>query len=1405
MVNPISNQRLELDLLGADGRYAIEVSPSTTMQRKLTSADGAAAPESALDGMLEGLDAIKSGMAKTGPAADAPAAKPESLKEGITQARAKKKAAKQPVAPAIQAQPAIENVADQPIVTGGGNNDSVSSLAALRESIKEREKFADLQPAMRKAKWFPEVAEPDNTIWTRVRNSRLYTASLNPESGSMEITVPEAGVNVQIASFSALDSADAAVLANKAIATDIAERAEASGIKRSNSGFAEVKMHGSKHFVTPYNDLFVIRDARGVIAKTPSKQQMFFATEAEAIEFANENSAKPLDGVNSGAAAAPALTSYTPADIQSQQQAQQQAAKADAAAKRAEDAAATEADNRKRIAAASVAAADSFELGQDPLDSLTGQKDVFADAVSEAEAAKSGPFGPILTQYRHDAQGAIKALTALQDGEAVAALHHPEVGDIDLVWGKEGTSNSDGLGLAKLVKWHPEVLSDLQGLLNRLNKDPAQSGKNRTRLVDEKGTAVVRLQWNGDAKNWLLTAFESAPGGATRTDTGTTSTKDDTASLGTEGSPSLPTSPTGGKPTNLKEGIAAAQDKAQQGQPTAQAQQAQAATETAADKPAAKRKLPPKLAAKAAEAEAQRAAYFAPGNVVASYTGHDRVVAYTPADAQGNWSVTVQPVEQQGDKWVDVPNSKPRTHSTQPDARAMRAGPVVVAKAQQRPATEAVIFDSALLRAKAAGVIGVRAGMSNEALAKKVKAHLAGERAARHIAAGKKSGLPQYQGVSEDDARVFAGLIDANPYALDSTGATWALGARGMGDMRQFVSGGLLENGDARYKHALTGVGKEIARRIASKPAGDASIEKMLTEIELASASSAAPPTQQQDTPKFSRAGGGNTEAAVQLKETERAYGGREAYNQAKAAGKTKLTYGQWVQVRTPNFKAWFGDWEGVRAQARLDAMKPLQVRVPSEWRELSHEGLRQKMAVELDRMVREKTEIKHPDLGAIRVGRAGAKKSEGSARDPAKSLVAADIEALIPASIYARSSASHGGDGPDIAGYSTLLVRVDVDGIDLVASFTVRHQSDGQWYYNAVALHDAKEKAQDSYERPDQQAGSSVAPIAGLSDFIRRKLERVNPDNVSKVADPDTGEPLVVYHGTASDFDAFEIDGPIQNALRTVATWAAGKIVEGLDPDVAGERRAAFFTRSPYDASIYATSNRRKGGSPNVMPVYLAIKSPLVVDGATGKATAPNGNVIKLNKGANTNALISLAIQSKADGLLLRNVADVFTGADGADIFLAFRHNQIKSATGNNGNFAANPDIRSSFAGQQAVTADTHALASAQQRLDAGTALVDKAGATMEQVVAAIDRVTQLMGEISAASREQAQGVSQVGEAVQQMDLVTQQNAALVEEMAAEADSLRSQAADLVQVVAVFQLGGTERGGQRPVALLSA
>ena len=92
-------------------------------------------------------------------------------------------------------------------------------------------------------------------------------------------------------------------------------------------------------------------------------------------------------------------------------------------------------------------------------------------------------------------------------------------------------------------------------------------------------------------------------------------------------------------------------------------------------------------------------------------------------------------------------------------------------------------------------------------------------------------------------------------------------------------------------------------------------------------------------------------------------------------------------------------------------------------------------------------------------------------------------------------------------------------------------------------------------------------------------------------------------------------------------------------------------------------------------------------------------------------------------------------------------------------------------------------------ERVEAGTALVDRAGATMTEVVGAIRRVTDIMGEISMASAEQSSGVSQVGEAVTQMDRATQQNAALVEESAAAAESMKQQAQQLVQAVAAFRI----------------
>ncbi|TFW13901.1 methyl-accepting chemotaxis protein [Duganella callida] len=92
-------------------------------------------------------------------------------------------------------------------------------------------------------------------------------------------------------------------------------------------------------------------------------------------------------------------------------------------------------------------------------------------------------------------------------------------------------------------------------------------------------------------------------------------------------------------------------------------------------------------------------------------------------------------------------------------------------------------------------------------------------------------------------------------------------------------------------------------------------------------------------------------------------------------------------------------------------------------------------------------------------------------------------------------------------------------------------------------------------------------------------------------------------------------------------------------------------------------------------------------------------------------------------------------------------------------------------------------------QKVQAGSDLVDRAGQTMHEIVDSIQRVTQIMNQISHASEEQSQGIAQVNDAITQMDQVTQQNAALVEQAAAAAESMQEQSAKLADVVSVFKL----------------
>jgi len=179
----------------------------------------------------------------------------------------------------------------------------------------------------------------------------------------------------------------------------------------------------------------------------------------------------------------------------------------------------------------------------------------------EYQPVGKGVFGNIYDQFKGKAKEAIAFLLQKKEGEATGALHHKDIGDIDLVWGEEGTGKSDGFGLAKLVKYHPEVLDNLQNILDDMHV--VQRSDNRVRLESVSHQAAVRLTWDNQKKNWLLTAFEkknSAPDNTTDTaetlkegERNDTATPQNTVSIGKDTDKSSSVQENGGKNAETRE------------------------------------------------------------------------------------------------------------------------------------------------------------------------------------------------------------------------------------------------------------------------------------------------------------------------------------------------------------------------------------------------------------------------------------------------------------------------------------------------------------------------------------------------------------------------------------------------------------------------------------------------------------------------------------------------------------------------------------------------------------------------------------------------------------------------------------------------------------------------------------
>ena len=281
-------------------------------------------------------------------------------------------------------------------------------------------------------------------------------------------------------------------------------------------------------------------------------------------------------------------------------------------------------------------------------------------------------------------------------------------------------------------------------------------------------------------------------------------------------------------------------------------------------------------------------------------------------------------------------------------------------------------------------------------------------------------------------------------------------------------------------------------------------------------------------------------------------------------------------------------------------------------------------------------------------------------------------------------------------------------------------------------------------------------------------------------------GDLNAVVHNTGGELSLMGGLQRMQDSLRSLVSGvrnSAGSIATATDEIAAGSQDLSDRTERQASAlEETASSSEQLGTEVQHNAKNAQHANQLAMDATTVARQGGTvvGEVVATMKGINDAS---------------RKIADIIGVIDG----IAFQTNILAlnaaveaARAGEQGRgFAVVASEVRSLAGRSAEAAKEikSLIGASVERVEHGSLLVDKAGQTMSEVVNAIGKVTDLMGAITTASSQQAVDVAQVGEAVSEMDRSTQQNAALVEQMAAAASSLKSQANDLVRAVAVFKL----------------